>query len=48
MTRILVVDDHELMRRGVRSILTGAFPDLGTGRGGRRPASAGRRREKSL
>ena len=28
MTRILVVDDHELMRRGLRSILTGAFPEL--------------------
>jgi DNA-binding NarL/FixJ family response regulator len=28
MTRILVVDDHELLRRGLRSILTGAFPEL--------------------
>jgi two-component system invasion response regulator UvrY len=28
MTRILVVDDHELLRRGLRSILAGAFPDL--------------------
>lgn len=28
MTRILVVDDHELLRRGIRSILTGAFPEL--------------------
>ncbi len=28
MTRILVVDDHELLRRGLRSILTDAFPEL--------------------
>lgn len=28
MTRILVVDDHELLRRGLRSILAGAFPQL--------------------
>lgn len=28
MTRILVVDDHELLRRGLRSILNGAFPEL--------------------
>ena len=28
MTRILVVDDHALLRRGLRSILTGAFPEL--------------------
>jgi two-component system, NarL family, invasion response regulator UvrY len=28
MTRILIVDDHELLRRGLRSILTGAFPEL--------------------
>ena len=27
MTRILVVDDHELLRRGLRSILTSAFPE---------------------
>ena len=27
MTRILIVDDHELMRRGLRSILTSAFPE---------------------
>ena len=27
MTRILIVDDHELLRRGLRSILSGAFPD---------------------
>jgi DNA-binding NarL/FixJ family response regulator len=28
MTRILIVDDHELLRRGIRSILAGAFPEL--------------------
>ena len=28
MTRILIVDDHELLRRGLRSILAGAFPEL--------------------
>jgi DNA-binding NarL/FixJ family response regulator len=28
MTRILVVDDHVLVRRGLRSIMEGAFPDL--------------------
>jgi two-component system, NarL family, invasion response regulator UvrY len=28
MTRILIVDDHELLRRGIRSILSGAFPEL--------------------
>jgi len=28
MTRILVVDDHELLRRGLRDILTGAFSEL--------------------
>ena len=28
MTRILIVDDHDLLRRGLRSILTGAFPEL--------------------
>ncbi len=28
MTRILVVDDHELLRRGLRSILSSAFPEL--------------------
>jgi two-component system, NarL family, invasion response regulator UvrY len=28
VTRILVVDDHALLRRGLRSILTGAFPEL--------------------
>jgi len=28
MTRILVVDDHELLRRGLRSILAGSFPEL--------------------
>ena len=27
MTRILVVDDHELLRRGLRSILMSAFPE---------------------
>jgi two-component system, NarL family, invasion response regulator UvrY len=27
VTRILVVDDHELLRRGLRSILTSAFPE---------------------
>ena len=28
MTRILIVDDHELLRRGLRSILSGSFPEL--------------------
>jgi len=28
MIRILIADDHELMRRGLRSILVEAFPDL--------------------
>jgi two-component system, NarL family, invasion response regulator UvrY len=28
MTRILVVDDHELLRRGLRSILSSAFSEL--------------------
>jgi CheY-like chemotaxis protein len=28
MTRVLIVDDHELLRRGLREILTEAFPDL--------------------
>jgi two-component system invasion response regulator UvrY len=28
MTRILIVDDHELLRRGLRSVLAGAFPEL--------------------
>jgi len=28
MTRILIVDDHAMIRRGLRSILTGAFPQL--------------------
>jgi len=28
VTRILIVDDHDLLRRGLRSILTGAFPEL--------------------
>ncbi len=28
MTRILIVDDHELLRRGLRSIFSGAFPEL--------------------
>jgi len=28
VTRILVVDDHEVLRRGLRTILAGAFPEL--------------------
>ena len=28
MTRILIADDHELVRRGLRQILADAFPDL--------------------
>jgi len=28
VTRILIVDDHDLLRRGLRSILAGAFPEL--------------------
>ena len=28
MTRILIADDHELVRRGVRQILSEAFPEL--------------------
>jgi len=28
MTRILVADDHELLRRGLKTLLKDAFPDL--------------------
>jgi len=28
MTRILIADDHELLRRGLKTILSDAFPDL--------------------
>jgi two-component system, NarL family, invasion response regulator UvrY len=28
MTRIIIADDHELVRRGIRQILAEAFPDL--------------------
>ena len=31
MTRILIADDHELLRRGLLSILAEAFPDLAAG-----------------
>jgi two-component system, NarL family, invasion response regulator UvrY len=31
MTRILIADDHELLRRGLKGILTEAFPKLVTG-----------------
>jgi two-component system, NarL family, invasion response regulator UvrY len=31
MTRILIADDHELLRRGLKGILTEAFPELVTG-----------------
>jgi two-component system invasion response regulator UvrY len=31
MIRILIADDHELMRRGLRSILSEAFPELTVG-----------------
>ncbi len=31
MTRILIADDHELLRRGLKTILTEAFPDLTAG-----------------
>jgi len=31
MTRILIADDHELLRRGLKTILTEAFPDLQVG-----------------
>ena len=31
MTRILIADDHELLRRGLKGILTEAFPQLVTG-----------------
>ena len=31
MTRILIADDHELLRRGLRTILAEAFPDLVVG-----------------
>ena len=31
MTRILIADDHELLRRGLKAILVEAFPDLVAG-----------------
>jgi YesN/AraC family two-component response regulator len=31
MTSILIADDHELLRRGLKSILAEAFPDLAAG-----------------
>src|SRR5262245_29455064 len=31
MTRVLIVDDHELLRRGLRDLLAEAFPDLELG-----------------
>jgi DNA-binding NarL/FixJ family response regulator len=31
MTRILIVDDHELLRRGLKGILADAFPELVVG-----------------
>ena len=31
MTRVLIADDHELLRRGLKSILAEAFPDLVAG-----------------
>jgi two-component system, NarL family, invasion response regulator UvrY len=31
MTRILIADDHELLRRGLKGILAEAFPDVVTG-----------------
>jgi len=31
MIRVLIADDHEVLRRGVRSLLTEAFPDLAIG-----------------
>jgi two-component system, NarL family, invasion response regulator UvrY len=31
MTRVLIADDHELLRRGLKSILAEAFPDLAAG-----------------
>jgi two-component system, NarL family, invasion response regulator UvrY len=31
MTRILIVDDHEIVRRGLKQILTDAFPELQVG-----------------
>jgi len=31
MTRILIADDHELLRRGLKAILAEAFPDLVVG-----------------
>ena len=31
MTRILIADDHELLRRGLKGILAEAFPKLATG-----------------
>ncbi len=34
MTRILIVDDHEIVRRGLKQILTDAFPDLQVGEAG--------------
>ena len=31
MTRILIADDHELVRRGLRQLLADAFPELTLG-----------------
>ena len=34
MPRILIADDHELLRRGLSQILTEAFPDIQLGEAG--------------
>jgi two-component system, NarL family, invasion response regulator UvrY len=34
MTRVLIVDDHEIVRRGLKQILTDAFPELQVGEAG--------------
>ena len=31
MTRILIADDHEIVRRGLKDLLTDAYPKLKTG-----------------
>jgi DNA-binding NarL/FixJ family response regulator len=34
MTKVLIVDDHEIVRRGLKQILTDAFPQLQVGEAG--------------
>lgn len=39
MIRILLVDDHEVVRRGLRQLLTEAYPDAEFGEAGTLPAA---------